>query len=333
MLEIRAHAIAASGLAVVAMLATGSPGSAQDPTPVTVELACTGEAQTWVVPDGVTSILVEAAGAQGGEGWHEDLEGGTRVPGGLGGRSAATLSVTPGESLQVNVGCAGQDGWFATDDPDAFRELEDIALLTDQGGAGGFGGSPGGDGGIGGDRGSGGGGGGASDVRQGGTGLADRVLVAAGGGGTGGIGGYGEASAWSAGGNGGGATGADGLPGFFGEDPTPGGEGGTATAGGAGGDNAGVAGTAAAGGDGGEGNNYGAGGGGGGGLFGGGGGGGGSVGGGGGGGSSFAETADAVLSAGVQAGDGYVRITYTPAASAPTPPAARPVVTQPTFTG
>lgn len=105
----------------------------------------TGSAQSWTVPACVTSIQVDAYGAQGGSG----NSGGA---GGLGGRVQATLTVTPGEVLQINIGGAGASpaaGWNG-------------------GGAG---------------VGTGAGGGGATDIRRNGTALSDRILVAGGGGG------------------------------------------------------------------------------------------------------------------------------------------------------
>ena len=100
--------------------------------------AFAGAPQTWTVPDGVTSVQVTVDGAQGGDG------GGAMAYGGLGGRVQATLSVTPGEILQINVG--GRNGFNG-------------------GGGGALAG------------------GGASDVRRGAFGIADRVVVAGGGGG------------------------------------------------------------------------------------------------------------------------------------------------------
>ena len=129
-------AIAVSGLAPVPGVATSAAGA--DPGSAT--FTYTGAAQTWTVPDGVTAVAVEVDGAQGGD---PDY-------GGLGGRVQATLAVTPGETLQVNVG--GQGAWLG----------------------GGFGG--------GGGNCCAWGGGGASDIRRGGTTLNDRVVVAGGGG-------------------------------------------------------------------------------------------------------------------------------------------------------
>ena len=202
----------------------------------------TGAEQTFVVPAGITSVTVVARGAPGG----------TSGVAGAGGRGAvvtAELTVTPGQTLYLNVGGASvNSGCY----PDATC-------------IGGFNG--GGSNSL-----YGGGGGGASDVRtvsRSETGsLSSRLLVAAGGGG----GGYSDicngprlqggtgGDADSAGGNGAACEG------------TPGGTGGgagTASAGGAGGSPEGASGSLGQGGNGGG--NYG--GGGGGGLYGGGGGG------------------------------------------------------------
>ncbi len=111
----------------------------------------TGGAQSFVVPTGVTSVVVTAYGAQGGAGYST---------GGLGGSVTATIAVTPGETLGIYVGGQGSspNGGFN---------------------GGGTGGS------------NVGGGGGASDVRQGGSAAANRVIVAGGGGGGGGTAGDG----------------------------------------------------------------------------------------------------------------------------------------------
>ncbi len=110
----------------------------------TITLSFTGASQTWTVPPGVTSICVDARGAQGGN------------AGGLGGAATGTLSVTPGEILYIYVGGAGTMA-NATPVPGGFNG----------GGNGSWGGS----------------GGGASDVRQGGTALGNRKIVGGGGGG------------------------------------------------------------------------------------------------------------------------------------------------------
>lgn len=164
-------------LAVAVAMLAGSllaPQTAQAQT--TVNFGHTGASQSWVVPAGVTSVTIVAEGAQGFD------SGGTL--GGRGGRATGVLAVTPGQTLQINVGGRG------------------VAAI----GAGVImgGGFNGGGNGVNNGSGNGfvGGGGGASDVRQGGTTLADRKIVGAGGGGSTGNG--------TPGGNGGGLVGADG---------------------------------------------------------------------------------------------------------------------------
>jgi RHS repeat-associated protein len=199
--------------------------------------------------------------------------------GGLGGRVTATLSVTPGSTLSVYVGGrgSGATGGF-------------------NGGGGGnpYGGSPGG---------------GASDIRTGAAQLADRVLVAGGGGGQ-----ARDATAVAGmGGSGGGLVGEAGA-----DEGLPGGGGGTQTAGGAWG--GGLYGTGGSLGQGGGGTYHG--GDGGGGYYGGGAGGGDTGGeGGGGGGSSYAAPSAVNVSywRGFHAGDGDVSITYPPSSDSVTP--------------
>ncbi len=252
-----------------------------------------GSVQQFVVPAGVTEITVQAAGAQGG---HGASSGGTSCftscPGG-GALVTATIPVTQGETLTINVGGMGGPGSVGG------------AGGANGGGAGGpvFGVIP---------VLAGGGGGGATDVRQGGTALANRVVVAGGGGG--------------GGGDGGGFGGSGGAPFGVAGDPLTsgggeGGGGGTDSVGGAGGNTGlsggglGSSGVSGIGGSGGYPSSGGrAGGGGGGGYFGGGGGGGSATfaGGGGGGGSSFVEAGGTSVSyqLGVQPGNGYVTLTY-----------------------
>jgi len=76
----------------------------------TTTFSCTGTGQSFTVPDAVTSIAVDAWGAQGGNVTQRQLNGGpggTGGLGGLGGEAEGTLAVTPGQTLTVNVGCAG----------------------------------------------------------------------------------------------------------------------------------------------------------------------------------------------------------------------------------
>jgi hypothetical protein len=100
---------------------------------------------TFTVPPGVTHATFTVEGAQGGT-------NAIGPGGGRGGKVSATLPLTPGQLLQVNVGGQGQANS------------------------------------AGGGLGSGAGGGGSSDVRTGLFSLVNRVLVAGGGGGAGGSG-------------------------------------------------------------------------------------------------------------------------------------------------
>jgi Glycine rich protein/Bacterial Ig domain len=263
-----------------------APGAVGSPTSVTCGF--TGGAQSWTVPPGVTEATFDLSGSQGGSS--------LVARGGKGARAVATLPVTPGDVYEIRVGGVGIQAFSCS------RE-----------GAGGYNG--------GGTAGTfcdpswmfyyqGMGGGGATDVRLGGTALADRVLVAAGGGGS-------AALHYSEGGAGGGLAGLDGAAAAGGAI----GRGATQLAGGAGssvispGGATGTDGALGVGGTGGAGAASG-GGGGGGGLYGGGGGGtfpcvgpcGGD--GGGGGGSSYGP-AGATFTAGAQSGAGRAEISYT----------------------
>ena len=122
----------------------------------TANFAYTGAAQTWTVPAGVTQVTLDLRGAQGGGSY--PCSGPREEDGGLGGQTQGSLSVTPGQVLNLYVGGQAADVGNVTPAP------------------GGFNG--GGDGGV-----YGAGGGGATDVRVGGTALANRVAVAGGGGG------------------------------------------------------------------------------------------------------------------------------------------------------
>jgi hypothetical protein len=127
------------------------------------------------VPVGITSLLVDAKGAGGGGSASQNNN-----LGGLGARVQATLSVVPGQVLQVLVGGAGSTSTGIV-----------VAGGYNGGGAVRFGG----------------GGGGATDIRSSGGALADRLLVAAGGGGSGShsTGSQGGAGGAPIGGNGSGA--------------------------------------------------------------------------------------------------------------------------------
>lgn len=118
-----------------------------------------GTPQIYVVGFGVTLLQIECRGAQGGR-------NSSGTYGGAGGYVKATLPVTPGETLGVNVGGAG--GTYnggAVSDRSGLNE-----------------------------------GGGMSDVRQGGTSTADIVVAGGGGGGAGDIGAGGGGGSPSGGG-------------------------------------------------------------------------------------------------------------------------------------
>jgi len=168
---------------------------APDPTPQHVYTA-TGADQSFVVPAGVTSVVVKLWGAGGGGGG-DSFDGGRLSVGGGGGFATGTVAVTPGETLTVVVGAGG-----------VFAPI--ASVYGGGGGAGSYGGDLVGSG------------GGRSAVRRGGT-----ELLTAGGGGGGG----GEDSPRD-GGAGGGLVGADATGGGPSGSPTCGGGGGTQTAGG-----------------------------------------------------------------------------------------------------
>jgi hypothetical protein len=169
----------------------------------------TGGQQTWVVPAGVTSVTIEAWGAQGGV-------YSSATPG-YGGYAKGTLAVTQGQILYIYVGGQGSGG----NTPGGFNG---------GGSSGNYGGS----------------GGGASDVRYGGSALTNRKIVAGGGGGTGfssTVGGNGGGSSGSAGGAGSCGTGGGGgtqtsggvVGGCSGGQNGSSGQGGNSSAGGGGG--------------------------------------------------------------------------------------------------
>ena len=156
----------------------------------------TGAMQTYTVPAGVTSIQIEAYGAQGGGAY-----------GGNGGEAIATVPTTPGAVLEVYVG--GQP--LVQLGPGGFNGGGAVTAVPCGGGPDGW---PGG---------------GASDVRTTSS-LSDRLVVGGGGGGTGysdGLGGSGGGStgsdgeaSWIAGTQGlGGTQSAGGLGGVYGTSP------------------------------------------------------------------------------------------------------------------
>ncbi len=136
--------------------------------PGTATFIFTGGPQTFTVPPLVTTLTVTAQGAQGGFG----------SPGGRGGSVTATLTVVPGEILNVFVGGQGGIGaarWVGR--LQWRRGRRHRSSFFD------------------------GGGGGASDIRRGGNALSNRVVVAGGGGG-GSFSGFGGAGGGTTGGAG-----------------------------------------------------------------------------------------------------------------------------------
>jgi len=134
----------------------------------------TGAVQTFVVPNNITSIDIETWGAQGGSP--------QASVGGKGGYAKGTLTVTPGETLNIYVGGKGLAGTTAVLLNGGFNGGGYTYAYT----SGAYAGS----------------GGGATDIRRGGTALSNRVIVAGAGGGSG----YYSATAYS-GGSGGGTSG------------------------------------------------------------------------------------------------------------------------------
>jgi hypothetical protein len=222
--------------ALLISLCTVVGSQSAEATTTVVNFSYTGAAQTWTVPAGISTIQFRVIGATGGTSWSNH--------GGYGESITGTLTVTPGETLQINVGQQGS-GHSSGNNASAFNG----------GGSGFYVGA---------------GGGGASDIRRSTYALANRVVVAGGGGGAG----------YYVGANAGFTTGDTG--GDAGLDPgsgmnAGGGGGGTQSAGGAGGATSSICGGAGASGSPGVGGNGSAtsagGGGGGGGYYGGGGGG------------------------------------------------------------
>ena len=79
---------------------------AQAQTTTTTTYAYTGSPQTYTVPAGITAVQVVATGASGG------VYAGTNYS--YGARVQATLTVTPGEVLTVQVGGRGGNGSSGT---------------------------------------------------------------------------------------------------------------------------------------------------------------------------------------------------------------------------
>lgn len=245
---------------------------------VTSSFSYTGRVDTFTVPAGVSSVMITAKGAGGGNGADGN--------GGIGVEEVGTFAVTPGAALSVLVGQAGASSTFgAGGGGGSFVYLTGAAapLIA----AGGGGGAPG----------------------TGSTAGDGSTSTSGGAGGQ--LGGWGGAD-----GSGGGADyggGGGGYNGSGGSAPAGAGGGGSVASGGAGGAGGGGLGGDGGFGGGGGGGGYVAGGGGGGGYSGG--GGGGSSGGGGGGGSLNAGTSQSTTAGAGSGVDGSVTIAYVSASS------------------
>lgn len=149
---------------VTVTAATTVNATFDDCAPGSVTFNFTGAAQSFTVPNCVSSITIDANGAEGGLGVGA---------GGLGGRAQGVAAVTGGEELVVMVGGAGLAA-PSTGNAAGFRGgfngggdvFEYIGWTSQTEGLSGTGG-------------------GASDVRRGGAELANRIIVAGGGGGGG----------------------------------------------------------------------------------------------------------------------------------------------------
>ena len=187
---------AAVALATLIVLpAPGALGGSEQ----TISFGYRAGATTWVVPAGVHTATFDLAGARGGIGVFQSQAG-------RGARVVATIAVTPGETLQINVG--GEGGGYLSWPTRA------------EAGRGKGGWNGGGDGGLGPGDDNGPyqapGGGGASDVRRDADGdyvLADRILTAGGGGGNSFHTGHTASPVRGLGGDGGGLQGDDGVVG------------------------------------------------------------------------------------------------------------------------
>ena len=326
--ESRALAVLPAFFLLPAALAVAGGGGGGGGGTQTLTFGLSGSPQTWTVPAHTFTATFEVSGAQGGAPDAFSGPGGSATDYGLGGRVTATINVTPGEALQINVGGLGGGGFAIRESP-----------------TGGYnGGGPGGTYPHPNDPDKlawGPGGGGASDVRRadsaGSFDLDDRILVGGGGGGNAFTTYIRSGVYYGLGGGGGGQPGTDGLGGGHtgcdADGPTGGpggvgaigGQGGGLGGGGGGGGGGSVSGGGGASGTLGQGGSGGAlgtcvyssravGGGGGGGYFGGGGGGGATFpngAGGGGGGSSFGPT-ESTFEPDIQAGNGLVKVTWTP---------------------
>lgn len=162
----------------------------------------TGAVQTFTVPAGVTSIafvVTAGSGGNAGPGTGGTNAGGSGTTGGTGGSVTGTLTVTPSSSLNLYVGGAGSITGLVTPTTrfsggfnGGGSALTYACNTSSRSGTGG----------------------GASDIRVGGTALANRVVVAGGGGGAGFTNCVGNANYFDKGGAGGSGASGQGSNGF-----------------------------------------------------------------------------------------------------------------------
>ena len=133
-----------SSIPASAVVATNPTPDCSAGTTCTITFIYTGDFYSWTVPSGITSITVDAYGAEGGR---SNFRANTAVPG-KGGRVQATLNTTSGETLHIYVGGAGSSVTSTS--------ANSASAGWNGGGRGGFGNGSGH---------WGGGGGGATDIR------------------------------------------------------------------------------------------------------------------------------------------------------------------------
>ena len=129
--------------------------------PVSTTFEFAPRTQSFVVPDGTTTITVSACGGSGG--------GTARAAGGLGGCIKTIISVVPKQTLFITVGGEGQSHGVSGFHGGGIGSSATLGVASESNSAGGAGG------------------GGASDVRLNSTDIFARLIVAGGGGGGGGI--------------------------------------------------------------------------------------------------------------------------------------------------
>ena len=129
-----------AGLSLTLLLLTNLTRLAQAQGSVTTQtqsFSYTGQVVTWMVPTGVTSLTIEAQGAEGG------LQGNQTVAPGKGAVIKAQINVTPGQSLSVLVGQtingrgAGGGGSFVVAPPSSTTAPTPLVIAGGGGGASG----------------------------------------------------------------------------------------------------------------------------------------------------------------------------------------------------